>query len=277
MIELPEAITIAGQITSELAGKRITSCQRGMSPHKFAWFGPMEKDEYEATMVGLTVGEARGEGPSILVDMGPVYVLVFGEGGERILYHEPGAKLPKKHQLLLGFNDGSQLTVTVSGWGRLELLRQDKIAEHPYLGKPFVSPLSDAFTDEYFLGLFGAPEEERKKSVKFFLISEPGVRGIGNGVLQDILYHAGIHPRRPVAEMSDVEKRDLYRSIRETLQEMVDKGGRDSDYDLYNRPGGYARILHSKSAGTPCPQCGTLIEKQQYLGGAIYFCPSCQV
>ena len=199
-----------------------------------------------------------------------------GEGGERILYHEPGAKLPKKHQLLLGFDDGSHLTVTVSGWGRIELLRRDEISQHAYLGKPHTSPLSDAFSEVHFLGLFGPPDVERKKSVKFFLISKPGIWGIGNGVLQDILYHAGIHPRRRVAEMTDDERRALHRSIRETLQLMVDQGGRDSDRDLYNRPGGYARILHSKTKGTPCPRCGTTIEKQQYLGGSIYFCPSCQ-
>ena len=26
-----------------------------------------------------------------------------------------------------------------------------------------------------------------------------------------------------------------------------------------------------------CPECGTQVEKIQYLGGACYFCPDCQV
>jgi formamidopyrimidine-DNA glycosylase len=26
----------------------------------------------------------------------------------------------------------------------------------------------------------------------------------------------------------------------------------------------------------PCPVCGCAIHKEQYLGGACYFCPRCQ-
>ena len=55
-----------------------------------------------------------------------------------------------------------------------------------------------------------------------------------------------------------------------------DLGGRDEERDLYGRRGGYARVLGSKTRGKPCPACGALIEKIQYLGGAAYFCPLCQ-
>ena len=76
--------------------------------------------------------------------------------------------------------------------------------------------------------------------------------------------------------MSEDEKRAFYEAIKTTVREMTDLGGRDSDYDLFNRPGGYRRILHSKAVGKPCPRCGTPIEKIAFLGGASYFCPSCQ-
>ena len=44
----------------------------------------------------------------------------------------------------------------------------------------------------------------------------------------------------------------------------------------YGNRGEYVRILDSKTKGKPCPECGTPIEKIQYLGGACYLCPSCQ-
>ncbi len=59
-------------------------------------------------------------------------------------------------------------------------------------------------------------------------------------------------------------------------REAITAGGRNDETDLFNRPGGYVRLMDSKSAGQPCPQCGTTIEKIQYLGGACYFCPHCQ-
>jgi formamidopyrimidine-DNA glycosylase len=62
----------------------------------------------------------------------------------------------------------------------------------------------------------------------------------------------------------------------QTLRAAVEAGGRTSELDLFGRPGGYARILDSASAGQPCPVCGAAIEKIQFMGGASYFCPSCQ-
>jgi len=72
------------------------------------------------------------------------------------------------------------------------------------------------------------------------------------------------------------EKRALCEAIRGTLRQAVELGGRDTERDLYDRPGRYRRILDARSVGQPCPECGTWIEKIQYLGGASYVCPRCQ-
>jgi formamidopyrimidine-DNA glycosylase len=31
-----------------------------------------------------------------------------------------------------------------------------------------------------------------------------------------------------------------------------------------------------KTVNKPCPECNTLIKKENYLGGSIYFCEKCQ-
>lgn len=276
MIELPEALVIARQMSEELRGKRIESGIRGNAPHKFAFYS-RSPEEYEAILRGKTMGEATDHGSLILASVEPDHVLVLGGGGERIVFHQSEATLPKRHQLLLHFQDGTYLTVTVQGWGALQLLRQSELADHPHVGPRRVSPLSDAFTYEHFQGLFGEIEAEDPRSIKFFVISKPGVWGVGNGYLQDILFRARIHPRRKVVGISEGERRALYQAIRETLKQAVDLGGRDTERDLHERPGGYTRILDSRSVGQPCPECGTPIEKIQYLGGASYFCPRCQV
>ena len=49
--------------------------------------------------------------------------------------------------------------------------------------------------------------------------------------------------------MNGDEQGALYTAIRQTLREMVDCGGRDGDFDLYDHPGSYRRRLHSKSVG----------------------------
>ena len=275
MIELPEAVAIARQMTAELKGKRIESGIRGNAPHKFAFYS-RPAEEYEAILAGKAMGEAADHGSLILASVEPDHLLVLGGGGERILFHRDESALPKKHQLLLHFEDGTYLTVSVQGWGFVQLLKSSEVAGRPHVGWKRVSPLTGAFTFEHFQGLFAELKEDDPRSVKFFVISKPGVWGVGNGYLQDILFRAGIHPRRRVVHIAEEERRALYEAIRETLKQAADLGGRDTERDLHNRPGGYTRILDSKKVGQPCPRCGTPIEKIQYLGGASYFCGRCQ-
>jgi len=58
MIELPEAITIARQISKELKGKKIVSATRGSSPHKFAFTGKHSDKEFAQIVKDKTVGNA---------------------------------------------------------------------------------------------------------------------------------------------------------------------------------------------------------------------------
>jgi formamidopyrimidine-DNA glycosylase len=275
MIELPEATTIARQISAQLKEKRILEGSRGNSPHKFAFYN-REPEEYAAILPGKVIGEAGVNGPLILAAIEPGFTLILGGGGERIVYHPDASTLPKKYQLSLRFTDETYLTVSVQGWGSV-LLMNNALPPHQFVDLHRPAALSPEFSQDYFKGLFDELPPADPRSVKYFMISKPGVLGVGNGCLQDILWHARIHPRRRAVELSRGQQLDLYHATRDTLQEMIEHGGRDGDYDLYDCPGGYKRILHSKTAGTPCRNCGTTIEKAAYLGGAVYFCPRCQL
>ena len=275
MIELPEVLTIARQMNDELRGKRIASVIHKHTPYKFAMYNEPQGG-YEAALTGKTMGEVTGDGKWILSSLDQEHVLLLGELGGRILFHKSEKTLPKKHQLLLHFEDETFLTITIQMWGFIQVVARPELAEHQYAGNIGVSPFSDAFTFEHFEQILGKPEEGDKRSIKEFAISKPGIPGVGNGCLQDILFRARLHPRRKVVDTTEGERRAFYDAVRETLGQMVELGGRNTDRDLYNNPGGYEQILTSKAKGQPCPECGTPIEKIQYLGGACYLCPSCQ-
>jgi formamidopyrimidine-DNA glycosylase len=57
---------------------------------------------------------------------------------------------------------------------------------------------------------------------------------------------------------------------------MTDLGGRDTEKDMFGHMGGYKTILSKNTLKNPCPNCGNEIVKEAYLGGAVYFCPTCQ-
>jgi len=134
--------------------------------------------------------------------------------------------------------------------------------------------LCSEFDEPYFLSLLD--DAARKLSAKAFLATEQRIPGLGNGVLQDMLWTAHIHPKRKMADLSDGEVRRLYAAVKSVMLEMTRLGGRDSEKDLFGQSGGYRTVLGPKTAGTPCPACGATIRKENYLGGNITYCPACQ-
>jgi formamidopyrimidine-DNA glycosylase len=57
---------------------------------------------------------------------------------------------------------------------------------------------------------------------------------------------------------------------------MTGNEGRDTEKDFYGCPGKYKTILSKNTWKNPCPNCGNPIIKEAYMGGAVYYCPSCQ-
>ena len=79
-----------------------------------------------------------------------------------------------------------------------------------------------------------------------------------------------------MAALSDEELRTMFRSVKSVLHEMAEQGGRDTERDLYGRPGGYRTRLSKNTVDKPCPVCGTTIKKETYMGGSVYYCEGCQ-
>ncbi|MCI0475967.1 MAG: hypothetical protein L0Y55_06940, partial [Anaerolineales bacterium] len=77
-------------------------------------------------------------------------------------------------------------------------------------------------------------------------------------------------------DLTKPQRRKLYDAIAKTVREIIEKGGRYDEFDLYGNPGGYVRLMDKNALARPCPECGRRIEKIAYLGGACYFCPQCQ-
>jgi formamidopyrimidine-DNA glycosylase len=273
VIEIPEAVTLARQLGDALGGKRVRAAVAATTPHGFAWYHGDPAD-YGARLGGRSFGAARSYGGFVEVDVEDAR-LAFAEGVVlRVL--DPGAARPTKHQLLVEFDDGTGLAASIQMYGGLWAFAPGSFGNaiaDAARAKP--SPLSDGF-DRVHLERLVAEPGARERSVKALLATEQRVPGFGNGVLQDVLWVAGIHPRRRVSSLADEDLERLHRSIRETLSAMVRGGGRDTERDLFGRDGGYATRASRRTLGRPCPRCGAPIQRQAFLGGAVYTCPTCQ-
>ncbi|MGI6358680.1 MAG: DNA-formamidopyrimidine glycosylase family protein [Bacillota bacterium] len=272
MIELPEANVLARQITELLAGREVVAATANSSPHKFAWYHG-DPAEYHQRLAGKSVGAAHAHGGLVEVELGKTRLLL-GEGVS-LRYIAPGNKRPAKHQLLVEFDDGSALSATAQMYGGLWCFLEGEF-DNPYyqIAKAKPSPLLEEFNQTYFQSLLD--EATWRKSAKAFLATEQRIPGLGNGVLQDILFNARIHPRRRMESLSDGELTALFSSVKDTLRQMTDLGGRDTEKDLRGNQGGYPTRISRNTLRYPCPVCGSPLKKEAYLGGSIYFCTGCQ-
>jgi formamidopyrimidine-DNA glycosylase len=271
VIELPEAAVIGRQVTDTLASKRIASAAANTSPHKFAWYTG-DPAEYDARLRGKVIGSGKGVGGHIEFDAGDMTLSISAP----IRYHALGEKRPKKHQLLLEFEDGTAISSRAQMWGAFLCFPSDEESGSAYrdVATERPSPLTDAFDRAYFETLFD--DNTPKLSAKAFLATEQRIPGLGNGVLQDILWTTRIHPKRKMGELSEHDIDAMFRALRDVLSAMTDQGGRDTERDLFGHSGGYRTILSRETVSTPCPTCGTIIRKESYLGSTIYTCAGCQ-
>lgn len=273
MIEIPEAASLCRQILETCGGKPISRVTAGQTPHKLAWFYG-DRNQYQGLLAGEAIKTAAPAGSLVRLEAGEA-VILFAEG-VNLRYHAGPGTIPAKHQFLLEFADGSALSGAVQMYGGMGVFIEGQL-DNPYyrVAREKPSPLDAAFDRTWFDGLTATGGME-KLSLKAFLATEQRVPGLGNGVLQDILFAAGFHPKRKLSGLDTGLLDRLYSAIKDVLADMTKAGGRDTERDLFGRPGGYGVRLCAATVGKPCPKCGQAIVKQAYLGGSVYFCPGCQ-
>lgn len=270
MIELPEALHLADQFNEHVAGQTIARILTPTKLHKFCWYSG-DPGDYDAIARGVKVVSAKGFGIfcELLLEQG--WRLCFNDGVNVRLQND--GVLPKDYQLAIELSDGRMLVFTVAMYGGV-ILHDGSYDNSYYLAsRRAISPLLSEFSAVYWQRLADCKDS---LSAKAFLATEQRFPGIGNGVLQDILLAAGVHPKRKLASMNEAEREKLLEKTVSTLGKMIAQGGRDTEKDLFGLPGGYAVRMSKNALITGCPICGGPVVKEAYLGGSVYYCPVCQ-
>ena len=234
MLEIPESKTMGIQADKILINKRIAEVIKASSPHKFAFYHG-DPAEYIEILKGKQIISAKGHGMFVDICCDSNVSITIGDG-TNMRYHPSFDQRPEKHQLLIVFNDGSCVAFTVAMYGGIWAYRGD--FENPYHRRSLgsISPLENAFNETYFDTILRGVTKDI--SFKALLATEQRIPGLGNGVLQDILFNAGIHPKRKKSTLSDHEKAKLFISLK-------------TDFKKNDRPGrkGYGEGFFWKHGG----------------------------
>jgi formamidopyrimidine-DNA glycosylase len=274
MIELPEALNLASQINDTVHGKRVASVIAVQTPHKLAWYYG-EPQKYSDHLAGRTIGKTDAYGGLVEIKAENANILLGDGAGIR--FHRKNEPRPAKHQLLIEFDDYSAISVSIQMYGGIGVFLEGELDNIYYkVAKEKPSPFSPTFNEVYFDRLISA-QDVQKLSLKALLATEQRIPGLGNGILQDILFNAKMHPKKKLNTLAETDKEVLFNSVKTTIPSMASKGGRDTELDLFGFPGGYKTILCKNTVNKPCPVCGTIIKKEAYMGGSVYYCEKYQM
>jgi len=214
-------------------------------------------------LVGTSLESSRRHGKYLFArtDGGPWLVLHFGMTGR--LDCDGRAR---------GDRDHTRFVLALDGGCSLAFEDQRK------LGGIWVTDDVDGFIAARHLGPDALMIEKagfldalhgRRGAVKATLMNQSIVAGIGNIYADEILFHARVHPRRPVQQLDEGARVQLHRQVRHVLGTAAD---RNAD------PGRMPRswLLPRRTEGEPCPRCGGRVERIRASGRSAYLCPRCQ-
>lgn len=281
-MNLSERMIACAQLRETVAGHTVTKAVVNQNPHAFVGFAmepsqcwrPKEENieiakEYGPYLTGRIIEDAQ------VIDAN-LYLLI----GSRALwvdimplYTPTGGNVPKRHQLMLELDDGACLTFTGSLGGALFLIERGMNGYAVESGFPSI--LSDDFSLAFFMNLI-KNTELRSLSAKAFLATKNRIHGIDNTILHEILWEARVNPKSKMAALTAEDYERMYHAIKKVIPAVIEAGGLDTQKDIYGQFGGYVTKVSKHTLGKPCAHCGTPIEKEAYLGGAVYYCPGCQ-
>jgi len=213
---------------------------------------PHAPGEIASALTGRRLTAAHRRGKFMWVetdDAGPDLGLHLGMAG-RIAIDEPPAG--RWDRFVLEFADGGRLALH----DRRRLGRAVIEPDFTHVGPDAGEVSRSEFRAR--IGRGNAP-------VKARLLDQRAISGVGNLLADEILWQAGISPRRRTGSLSDDELDELRRATRRAIRNAIRRGGAHT-----------GELNPERQAGGRCPRCGTELSRARIGGRTTYWCPEHQ-
>lgn len=120
----------------------------------------------------------------------------------------------------------------------------------------------------------------RRTGIKRALLDQTLVSGIGNIYADEGLWRARLHYARPTDTLRRPEVTRALDGAHEVMTAALAQGGTSFDalYVNVNGASGYfdRSLAVYGQEGRPCPRCGTLVRRDEFMNRSSYTCPRCQ-
>ena len=273
--ELPEVETVRRMLADAIPGRRIAGVTVSRKRLRTASLARLPRQ-----LRGRAFGEPRRIGKFLLLDLDAELTLLshLGMSG-RWLFWEPGRpadeSLDHVH-LKLAFADGTSLWYQdIRRFGMLRVVATAKLDRDASLRLLGPDPLASPRDGE----ALRAAARGARTSIKVWLLDQRRIAGIGNIYASEVLFRAGVDPRRRAGALDREAWDRVAHEVPAVLEESIARMGTTfSTYrTLWNEPGQYGNELYVYDrAGEPCRRCGKPVRRIVQAGRATFFCTTCQ-
>ena len=252
MPELPEVETVRRGLAVRLEGRRLVRVRQNRPDLRF----PLPAN-FVARLQGRKVEAVKRRAKYLLIDMedGTVLLAHLGMSGRMLVARREEAASERHDHVVFETEDGWVVRFNdARRFGIMDLAERGTVASHPLLAGLGPEPLEPEFDGPRLAEALAG----RATSIKAALLDQRIVAGLGNIYVSEILYRAGISPRRRAGSIAGARADRLAAAVKSVLAEAVAAGG--SSLRNYVQTSGELGYFQHRWAvydreGKPCPAC----------------------
>jgi formamidopyrimidine-DNA glycosylase len=221
------------------------------------------EDELENMLASKEFVSSQRYGKYLFTNVSEEFWLVmhFGMTG-KLKYFKALKYDPEHDRLLIGFENGYHLAFDCQRkFGKITTTSKiEDFIKKKQLGE-------DALQID-FQG-FEELMQKRRGAVKYTLMNQHILAGIGNIYSDEIAFQTGVHPKTKINELDEKRLRDMFNNMKRVLKTAI-----KNHADPRRLPKSY--LLTNRRVGTNCPRCGGEIQTLKFSGRTTYFCSNHQ-
>ncbi len=272
MPELPEVETVCRGLQAQILGRCIESVEVRNADVIHQDLAP---EEFAARLRGRSICSIERRGKYILIVLDQGWLVCHLRMTGKLLVRAQEAAPELHTHVVFALDGGLALHYNdVRRFGGFTFTQDDPRLAPP-LSELGPEPLSAAFD----AAVLFASARGRKRPVKTHLLDQHVVCGIGNIYADEILFRAGIRPKKSAARLTKADCDALVRATKEILSAAIDAGGSTiRDYVDSSMRAGSFQLAHQVygRAGKPCYSCGSILKSVNVGGRSSVYCPHCQ-
>ena len=192
----------------------------------------------------------------------------FGMTGDLAYYHS-SLDRPRHARIVFEFTSGFNLGfICPRKFERIGLVESvDGYAKAKKLAPDALTIIFDQFA---------ANIRKRNSLIKPVLLDQAVVAGLGNWIVDEVLFQAKVHPEKRANVLDEGELKAIYEAIGLVLTTAIKQEARYRDFPL-------SFLIHVRKwddspyddveALTKCPRCGTKITRTEVGGRTTFYCP----